>query len=414
MKKITLVTALLATAIAAMAQTQTVKEIERTLNAKPIEYPKHIANLRATFDNPETANQAYTYYVAGNSAYKFFDQAQALISMGQNVDRKAMGHAAIDAYNYLLKALSLDTITDAKGKVKTKYSKDIIKNINAHYNDFNNAAVELWGVQDYQGAYDAWELVFQAPVEPSLGANAPAAIPDSIGNVIAFNQGLAAYNLEDWDKTLASFDRSIALGNKSKTVYDYAIGAAYRLPEDQRAAIMAHYAELAYPLFGQEDNSYIGYMINEKIQAGQYDQARTMIDKYIAADPTNAHLYYILGVLLETKENDAEAEAEALTQFEKCVQLDANHAQAYLQLGYLTYRKAEKADEAAQSLDVAAYNKNRSEVVDPILRQAAEYLEKSYQLDPENSRSALANLRSIYYNLNDAANLERIENLSNN
>lgn len=413
MKKISLMSVCLLSAAAAVAQVSVVKDAERALKAKIADYPKQVEVLKGAFTNPETAESAYPYFVAGDNAYKYFDNQQAMMQMGQNVDKKAMGHAIIDGYGFLLEALKRDTIVDAKGKTKVKYSKDAVKQINAHYKDFNNAGILLWEVQDYQGAIDAWELVFTAPYEPVLGANAPAVEPDSISNIIAFNQGLAAYNLEDWERTLQSFDRSIKLGNTSKNVFDYALAAAYRMPEDQRNALMAHYSELAYPIYGAEDNQYIGYIINEKLQAGKFDEARTMIDQYIKADPENAQLYYILGILIESNEKNANAEEEAFPIFEKCIALNPEHAQAYMQLGYLTYRRAEKMDEGSQSLSAAEYNKKRENEIDPVLRKAADYLEKAYQYDPENSAGALANLRTIYYNLNDAANLERIEKLQN-
>lgn len=411
MKKTALLSMCLVAGIAASAQTSLVKEVERNLKSKVADYPAQVKALQPAFTNEETAETAYPYFVAGKYGYDYFDNQQVMEAAGQKVDQKVMGHAVIDAYGYLVKALQRDTIVDNKGKVKTKYSKDIIKAIDAHYKDFNTAAVYLWGVQDFQGAYDAWELAFQAPVDPVLGAHAPKILPDSIMSVYSFNQGLAAFNLQDWDKTLRSFDRSIAMGNDSKTVFDYAIGAAYNYPDSVRTPIMAKYAKMALPLYGKEDNAYIGYIINDMLRAGKYDEAEGMVKEAIAADPQNGQLYYVLGVLYENKDSDPVAEAMALDQFKKCVEIDPNHANGYLQLGYLTFRKAEQMSEKANSMPAAEYNKYMQDTIFPVLREAAGYLERCYELDPENGSGALANLRNIYYNLNDAENLERIEKI---
>lgn len=411
MKKTTLFSLCMIASLGATAQTALVKEVERNLKAKPSDYPAQISKLEAAFTNEETKNDAYPYFVAGKGGFDFFDNLQVLEAAGQNVDHKAMGHAVIDGYNYLIKALQNDTVVDAKGKVKTKYSKDIIKLIKNHYNDFNNAAVYMWQAQDFDGAYNAWAISFEAPSNPVLGANAPAALPDSINNVYAFNQGLAAFNLKDWDKTLAAFDHSMALGNTSKQVYDYAIGAAYNLPEDQRIPLMAKYAEMAYPKYGNEDDAYIGYIINDKLKSGQFNEAEAIIKKCIADAPGNAQLHYVLGVLYENKENDPAAEAQALDEFRKCVEMDPNHSNAYLQLGYLTFRKGEQISDAASNLPAAEYNAKIDNEVFPLLREAAGYLERCYELNPEEGNGALANLRNIYYNLKDEQNLKRIENL---
>ncbi len=411
MKKSVLLGLCVFAGLSAAAQTSLVKEVERNLKAKPADYPAQVKNLQPAFTNEETANSAYPYFVAGKGGYDYFDYQQVMLQAGQNADMKTMGHALIDGYDYLVKALACDTVVDAKGKTKVKYSKEIIKLINNHYNDFNNAAGCLWEAQDYDGAYQAWELCFTAPENPVLGLNAPKALPDSFLNVYAFNQGLAAYNLQDWDRTLKSFDRSIAMGNTSKNVFDYAIAAAYNYPDSVRTPIMAKYAQMALPIYGAEDNAYIGYIINDMLRSGKFTEAENMVKQAIAATPDNAQLYYILGVLYENKENDAEAEAAALEQFKKCVAADSNHANGYLQLGYLTFRKVEALDAATGNMSNAEYNKYKEDVLFPLLREAAQYLEKCYELDPENGSGALANLRNVYYNLNDADNLQRIERL---
>ncbi|MDE6403466.1 MAG: hypothetical protein K2K86_06635, partial [Muribaculaceae bacterium] len=97
--------------------------------------------------------------------------------------------------------------------------------------------------------------------------------------------------------------------------------------------------------------------------------------------------------------------------FKKSVAADSNPANGNLQLGYLTLRKVEALDAATGNMSNAEYNKYKEDVLFPLLREAAQYLEKCYELDPENGSGALANLRNVYYNLNDADNLQRIERL---
>lgn len=404
MKKISILGLCLVAGFTASAQTSLVKEVERGMKSSIGEYPKLVEQLKPAMTNPETKDDAFTWFVAGKGGFDFFDNQQAMMQIGKDVNKKNVGHALIDGYNCLITALPLDSLPNEKGKIKPKYSKDIIKLINSHYYDFNNAGIYLWEAQDYKGAYDAWELLFDIPVNKLLGINAPQAYPDSTLCDIAYNQALAAWQFEDFNAALAAFDKAIKYGYNKKNVYDYAISVAYQMQDNGK---MAYYASLAYPLYGAEDNRYIGYMINDKIQNKQFDEAQTMLEKYIADDPDNGQLYYVLGVLYENKNDNA----TALEQYRKAVQLDSKNAQAYLQLGRMTYNLAVQKDEEANTLSNAEYNKARTEIVDPILREAASYLEKAYELDPENMHDALANLRTIYYNLNDAENLDRIEKL---
>ena len=404
----------LLSAISASAQTSLVKEVERNLKSKVDNYPAQVKTLTPAFSNEETAETAYPYFIAGKYGVDFYEKKDIENRAGMTVNIPEMGHALIDSYGYLVKALSLDTVADAKGKVKTKYSKDIIKLIGKAYPQFDNAAILLWGEKDYKGAYDAWELLFSVPTNPVLGANAPVALPDSVLNVISFNQGLAAFNLEDWDNTLRSFDRAIAMGNTTKNVYDFAMAAAANYPDSIRTAIIAKYAEMAYPIYGAEDDRYIGNIINNMMHQGNYAEAETMLNKYIEADPQNAQLYFILGVVYENEEGSPVTADKAVEMFKKCIAINPEHTMANIQLGQLLFEKAAALDESANSFSTPEYNKHKAEVVDPMLREAATYFEKAYEVDPENSHTSLANLRSIYYILNDAENMDRIKKLQEN
>lgn len=394
-------------AFSASAQVSLVKEVERNLKTKN-EYPKQMPALQPAFTNPETAESAYPYFVAGKYGVDFYEQQSMLSRAGQQINAKEMAHALMDGYGYLVKSLALDTVVDAKGKVKTKYSKDIIKLVDKAYPLFDDAGVVLFTEKDYKGAYDIWQLIFDAPKDPVLGVNAPKIYPDSVLNIIAFNQGLAAYNLADWEATLKSLDKAIEYGYNEEKVYELAIAAASNFPDGERQQLMAKYSELAYPLYGQTNDMYLGNIINNMMHQGKYAEAEAAVKKYIESAPDNAQLYFILGVLYENDESNLPQGYDlAIEQFKKCVELDPAHDRALQQLGMLILTQAGTIDDQASREE---YREIRKNVVDPMLREAAAYLEKAYELNPEDTAS-LSNLRNIYYNLNDSDNLKRIEEL---
>ena len=83
-----------------------------------------------------TANNARTWFVAANIEIEYFKDEYHKLTINPNdsrVDKIAMAQSLIDAYNYYLKALPLDSVITKKGKIKTKYSKDILKNIKDLY-----------------------------------------------------------------------------------------------------------------------------------------------------------------------------------------------------------------------------------------------------------------------------------------
>ncbi len=402
MKRISAILGLcLVASSAAFAQKALVKDVEREMKSNPDSYPNAVKKLESAFTNPETANDAYTYFVPGKGAYLFFERQGIIAQMGKDVNKKQIGLALLEGYDFFNKALPLDTVVDAKGKVKTKYSKDIIKEVAGRYNDFNNAALFLWEAEDYADAVKAWELFVTLPDSPVYGKSIKAPADTTIAEIY-YNMGIGNSLAQNNEAALKSFKEAIARGYTKKNAYDYAISAASQL---NNLAEMAAVAEQAYALYGKEDSRYIGYMINNLIDKKEYAKADALIDKYIADDPTNAQLYFVKGVVCDAEGNAA----ASLEAYKKAIDLDANNAQALMQYGYKIYQKACEMDQnETANMSNAEYKEFRDTKVDPMLREAAGYLEKAYQIDDQLS-DARSVLRSIYYNLNDEENLKRVE-----
>ena len=160
-------------------------------------------------------------------------------------------------------------------------------------------------------------------------------------------------------------------------------------------------------LYGNEDVKYLQLIINNKIEKKQFDEARTMLNNAIAAEPNNGNLYFVMGILEENlNNNDA-----ALTNYRKAVELDASNANYQYNVGRSICNKAYAIDDSATKLSQEEYQKVRDNEVNPLFREAATYLEEAYKLNPDEMHDALVYLRNVYYNLNDEANLKRVESL---
>ena len=404
MKKLSVLGICLLAGLTAAAQNSLVKEVERELKSAPDQYPQKLEKLKPAFTHEESAATPYVWFVAGKGGMEYYDNQDVLKKMGKTVDDKVVGASLMNSFDYLIKALPLDSIPNEKGKIKPKYSKDIYKLINGHYNDLNNTAVNLWQVQDYANAYKAWKMYVTLPANPVLGTNGPAALPDSTASDIYYNMGLAAWQSNELPDALSAFDNAIAKGYTKKNIYDYAIAVAYNMQDNAK---MAYYAEQAYPLYGAEDNSYIGYMINSKIANKEFAEAQEMLEKYILADPNNAQLYYVLGVLYDSQDN-----AEKATEnYKKAIELNPQNAHALLQYGRQLCNQAFRLDDEISGLPVAQYNERRKNEVNPLFKEATTYLEKAYEIDPDNMGDAVKLLRNCYYNLQDEENLKRVESL---
>lgn len=405
MKKICVLTVGLLAAASMTAQVAVVKEAEKAFKGADnyAAYEKALQVITPAFSNPETDKEAQTYWIPGKAGFKLYDDLFAKKTFGQDVNLVDMSNALLDGYTYGMKALSLDTVVDAKGKVKTKLSKDIVSQISGHANDFLNAGAAYWDAREFKKAYEAFNAYLDIPANPRLGKNAPAALPDSTVAQIRYNCALAAWQAEMLDKAAEAFDNLLAVGYDDPAAYDYAYSVAYNLQDEGRKL---KYSQLALDKFGTKDPKFLQRIVSSYIDSKQFDKAKTMLNDAIAADPNNSAYFLSLGVLLE-QENDY---AGAKDAYQKAVNLDGENALNNLYYGRMLVQQYNDLDQGAANMPQSEYNKYNYETMRPIILEAVKYLEKAYQLDAEQT-DALRYLKNIYYVLNDGANLERVEKL---
>lgn len=389
--------------VTASAQVDLVKNVERTIKDGG-DLAAALEEIQPALTNDESKGQAKTWFVAGKAAFDLYDNLYAKKTIGQDVDGKQAGEAIVKGYEYMMTALPLDTIVDAKGKIKTKHSKDIAKTISSHYNDFNTAAVLCWEAKDYQGAYNAWNIWVNLPNNKSLGKSAPAAPADTVVSEMVYNMALAAWQMENIPLALEEMQRAKSMGYVKKNLFDYAISLA---AQSRNNELVYQLAEEAYPLYGKEDPKFLQLMINSRIEKEKFDEAKTMLENAIASEPNNAQFYNIMGILYDAqKDND-----NAIANYRKACELDPEFAQGRYNLGRKLCEKAYALSDAASNVSQAEYNKLLETEINPLFREAAGHLEAAYSIDPDNGSDAIRYLRNVYYNLHDEENLKRVEAL---
>jgi len=401
-----LATAALIGALGVSAQNSVVKDAEQAMKGVKTypEYVKAVEAMTPAFSNPETKDKAQTYYIPGKAGFEVYNQYLLQRQLGQNPDPKEIGHALMDGYNFYLKALPLDSLPDAKGKIKPKYSKKIIDDIVGHVNDFDQVAVGFWQAKDYEGAYEAWDALLDIPGNPRYAKSNIKQFNDTVISEIRFNQALAAWQGQKHDKALVAFDNAIALGNTKAETFEYAYSVAYQAKDKER---MKKYARMGLEKHGTADPKFLQWTVNNYIEDKQYDEAAKMLQDAIAADPNNASYHYSFGILNESQKKYPEAKAS----YEKAIQYNPELAPAYLNLGRVIAEQYDALDQAVDSsMSQSDYNKYFHDTLAPLLKTSAANFEKAYQLNSELT-DALQYLRNIYYRLNDGANLERVNAL---
>ncbi|MCM1519669.1 MAG: tetratricopeptide repeat protein [Lachnoclostridium sp.] len=405
MKKFTVLTLGLAAAFAMSAQTP-VKDVEKAFKGADT-YAKFVTAVDATkaiLDNPGTENVSSIYFYPGKAAFKIYDDLYGKKTFNEDVNLDDMGNSLLDGYTYYNKALAVDTIVDAKGKVKTPHSKDIASAICGHFNDFNNVGSIFWEEKKFDKAYQAWTDYLAIPQNPAYGKYAPAALPDSVVAQIDYWRAIAAWQVKMLPEAAAAFDSMLAIGYDDPQAYDYAFSVAYELKDSTR---MFDYSRQGFEKFGAENPLFLQRMINSYIQNNDYATAQALLEKAIAEDPTKPAYYYSLGVLFENKDDIP----SAIANYKKATELAPEDATNMFRYGNALARKFEKDQAKGDAMSQAEYNKFFVEELRPELLETASVLEKAYSLDEDNMRDALNVLRNVYYLLNDEANLKRVEDL---
>jgi tetratricopeptide (TPR) repeat protein len=373
-------------------------------------YNKAFNKLKPALTNDATRNQAETWALASRIKVELFDKYMDNRRVGKKIDIKAMGHSLIDAYDYSLIALKLDTIhiLDKKGnpvidkkskrpKVRTKYSKDVVNRLAEHHDDYRMAGSDLYNIKDWDGAYTAWDYFCQMAARSD---DRRWAKPDSIVAEVRYYQGIAAWQKADTIDAVRLFSIARHSGYNRKEAYDYALVCLSDLGNE---AEVVKLAGEAFVKFGTSDPQYIRILINDYINHEEYESATDLIDEAIEANPNDDELLNLKGLIVENQQSIY----EALPYYQRCIELNDSNASGQFNVGRYFYNKAM---ETRQNSNL--YGKKLANLVNPIYREALPYLEKSFAINPRN-QDLINALRDIYYKLGEAAKLQAIEEYSN-
>lgn len=307
-------------------------------------------------------------FESGKAKIAKYDQGQVSKALGQAVDAVEMADYLIDGYNDLMKALPLDTIVETEKdgtpkidkktgnvKVKTKYSKDIVDLIAGHHADFGVAGATYYDKTDYGKAAAAWELYASIlPNAEFLGAKKPV-LHDSLASIYLYYAGLMYSQVAEHDKAISNFKKSLARNTTG------AVAA-----QDIKDGLKYEYYTVS--------NSYL--------EAKEYDNSLAVINDAIATDPDEGFYYMFKGVIIETQTNDIE---DAIDYYKQSIEKDPTLSMGYFNVGRYYYNKAVTTMNAEENMDLN--NDELGKLIDPICKEAKPYIDKSIELDTENTNA---------------------------
>lgn len=400
MKRLLLTVALCVAASASFAQKKAVKEAQGIAKGDKADFTEARSLIKGALENPESKDDAQTWYVAGFIEDQQFSAERTKQILGQQPNEPVMYDALGAILPYFKKAYELDQLPNEKGKIKPRFSKDIKSILSADHVYFFNGGAYYFDQKDYKKAYDFFNQYLEVTELPMFEGSQTAE-KDSTFMTVQYYAAVAATQLGDSPTAIKALERAKNTDFRQNDIYQY---LCY---EYQQAKDTVNYEKTLTEGLAKfpEEEWYLLNLINTYIYSGKNEKALEYLNTAIANKPNDSQLYHVMGIVYETGLKDYNKAEEA---FQKAMDLNPESIESMSALGRIYYNQGvNKQGEANMINDSKKYQEELT-VAKDLFKKALPYFEKAHQLKPEESEYMIA-LRGIYYNLNMGPELEAIE-----
>lgn len=403
MKRVLLTVALCVAASASFAQKKVVNEAQSIAKGSNADFGEARTLIKGALENPETKDDAKTWYVAGFIEDQQFNAERAKQILGQQPNEPVMYEALYGILPYFQKAYELDQLPNEKGKVKPKYTKDIKSILSANHVYLFNGGAYYFDKQEYKKAYDFFNQYVEISELPMF-AGTQTAEKDSTFMTVQFYAAAAASLAKDSRLAIAALERAKNTPYRQYDVYQY---LCYEYGEARTAqdSVMLEKTFEEGMQFFPDSAFFLNNLINTYIYSNRNEKALEMLNVAIQKNPNDANLYNVMGRVYETGLKDY---ANAEKNFQIALEKDPNLTDALSNIGRIYYNQGvNKLSEANMINDSKKYQEELSMAKD-LFKKALPYYKKAHEAEPEKMDNMIA-LRGIYYNLNMGPELEAIE-----
>ena len=403
MKRVLLTVALCVAASASFAQKKVVNEAQSIAKGSNADFGEASTLIKGALENPETKDDAKTWYVAGFIEDQQFNAERAKQILGQQPNEPVMYEALYGILPYFQKAYELDQLPNEKGKVKPKYTKDIKSILSANHVYLFNGGAYYFDKQEYKKAYDFFNQYVEISELPMF-AGTQTAEKDSTFMTVQFYAAAAASLAKDSRLAIAALERAKNTPYRQYDVYQYLCYEYGEARTAQDSVMLEKTFEEGMQVF-PDSAFFLNNLINTYIYSNRNEKALEMLNVAIQKNPNDANLYNVMGRVYETGlKNYANAEKN----FQIALEKDPNLTDALSNIGRIYYNQGvNKLSEANMINDSKKYQEELSMAKD-LFKKALPYYKKAHEAEPEKMDNMIA-LRGIYYNLNMGPELEAIE-----
>lgn len=403
MKRVLLTVALCVAASASFAQKKVVNEAQSIAKGSNADFGEARTLIKGALENPETKDDAKTWYVAGFIEDQQFNAERAKQILGQQPNEPVMYEALYGILPYFQKAYELDQLPNEKGKVKPKYTKDIKSILSANHVYLFNGGAYYFDKQEYKKAYDFFNQYVEISELPMF-AGTQTAEKNSTFMTVQFYAAAAASLAKDSRLAIAALERAKNTPYRQYDVYQYLCYEYGEARTAQDSVMLEKTFEEGMQVF-PDSAFFLNNLINTYIYSNRNEKALEMLNVAIQKNPNDANLYNVMGRVYETGLKDY---ANAEKNFQIALEKDPNLTDALSNIGRIYYNQGvNKLSEANMINDSKKYQEELSMAKD-LFKKALPYYKKAHEAEPEKMDNMIA-LRGIYYNLNMGPELEAIE-----
>ena len=403
MKRVLLTVALCVAASASFAQKKVVNEAQSIAKGSNADFGEARTLIKGALENPETKDDAKTWYVAGFIEDQQFNAERAKQILGQQPNEPVMYEALYGILPYFQKAYELDQLPNEKGKVKPKYTKDIKSILSANHVYLFNGGAYYFDKQEYKKAYDFFNQYVEISELPMF-AGTQTAEKDSTFMTVQFYAAAAASLAKDSRLAIAALERAKNTPYRQYDVYQYLCYEYGEARTAQDSVMLEKTFEEGMQVF-PDSAFFLNNLINTYIYSNRNEKALEMLNVAIQKNPNDANLYNVMGRVYETGLKDY---ANAEKNFQIALEKDPNLTDALSNIGRIYYNQGvNKLSEANMINDSKKYQEELGMAKD-LFKKALPYYKKAHEAEPEKMDNMIA-LRGIYYNLNMGPELDAIE-----
>jgi len=378
MKQHIVIILLLALTLSVSGQKSKVLSAKQAIDAGKFDEAKEAIELAV--EHPKTTNWPRTHYTKGLLCQSAFEQGLEKKDLKKTTLYPDQLFVAYSSYEM---ALEFDAKERLHGHIRKQYY--------LLANDFRSMGETLYGKGDYTGSLKAFEHALLVESSDLISARADT-------NLL-YNTGMAAYESQNWEKACKYLGLLHASAYSPETSLllsrSYLNGGDTISGEEVMMLSLEQY---------EYRDSLVMYVVNHLAGSGNMETAIDVLNKSIEARPENFRFLWARGLVYE----EMELYNEAITSFLLATKLSSDKPELFYHLGVCYYNIGIGLRESALKIsENESYQKVRQQYLSKF-REAVTWLERSYELDPQNEKT-VSRLYKLYYQLHMKDKQESLE-----